>query len=316
MFVKMVRGCGEMTECERLVKEGVVSEDFIKPEVRCGFEVTTERKKIWAIELDLLREFDAVCKQQGLRYFLSGGSTLGAVRHHGYIPWDDDIDINMFREDYNKLLTLWDCFSGRYYLQMPGKDKGYYYSFAKLRNSQTTCVCRHLAHAGFNQGIFIDIFPMDVIDGEHYRRVYPEIKRLNIENSTYMRKSNPCPTEEDKERIRSHSGIDPLEALEKIDKLVFSCKLPNSGLCASATETIYPVEKKLWPTTDFNTANEVDFEMMRVPIPCGYNDILMISFGDYMQLPPKDKRGDWHSYYEFDPDRPYKQVLMEKYGVA
>ena len=78
----------------------------LKEEVRDGFTVSTKRKRIWNVELNLLLKLDEVCKKNDLRYFLDSGTLLGAVRHHGFIPWDDDLDVVMLREDYDKLIQL------------------------------------------------------------------------------------------------------------------------------------------------------------------------------------------------------------------
>ena len=93
-----------MTEIERILKKGVIKEDFLKEEIRNEFLVTTERKKIWVVLLDLMMVFDDVCKKHNLTYFLEAGSLLGAIRHKGFIPWDDDVDVLMPRKDYQKFL--------------------------------------------------------------------------------------------------------------------------------------------------------------------------------------------------------------------
>ena len=150
-----------MTECERIIYKGLLPEEFFKDETICDFHVTTEMKKNWAIGIDLLAEFDKVCKQYHLHYFVAFGSLLGIIRHKGFIPWDDDLDVSMLREDYDRLIQLKDEFKSPYFLQIPGGDYDYWFSFAKLRNNNTASVSRTFRYAHFNQGIGIDIFPLD-----------------------------------------------------------------------------------------------------------------------------------------------------------
>ena len=86
--------------------ELVIGEDFLKEEVRCGFKVTERMKRAWAAELKILTEIDALCKKYNITYFAEVGTLLGAVRHHGFIPWDDDIDLAMKRDDYMRFLSV------------------------------------------------------------------------------------------------------------------------------------------------------------------------------------------------------------------
>jgi lipopolysaccharide cholinephosphotransferase len=95
-----------MTEIERIKQEGWLPEKFWDEEIRNDYLVSTEMKKVWAIEMDLYREVTRVLNKYNLRYFTDGGTTLGGVRHKGFIPWDDDLDICVPREDYEKLLQL------------------------------------------------------------------------------------------------------------------------------------------------------------------------------------------------------------------
>ena len=150
-----------MTEIERIIKKGVITKDFLKEEVRNDFRVTTERKKLWAILLDLTLEFDRVCKKHGLTYFLWSGSMLGAVRHNGFIPWDDDIDVIMPRKDYERFLLLGDEFKDPYFFQTPYTDPECCYSFVKIRNCLTTGVVDLFKYQNFNHGIWLSIMPLD-----------------------------------------------------------------------------------------------------------------------------------------------------------
>ena len=129
-----------MKEIERIISKGVISKDFLKSEIREEFFVDEKRKKIWAVELDILLLFDTLCKEHNLTYFLMHGTLLGAVRHKGFIPWDDDIDVVMPREDYDKFLKLAGEIEQPYFLQTPITDEESGFSIAKLKNSNTTCL--------------------------------------------------------------------------------------------------------------------------------------------------------------------------------
>ncbi len=155
--------------------------DFLKEEERCGFTVSAEMKKVWAVQLDLLERFQEVCRRHELRYFASGGTLLGAIRHKGYIPWDDDIDIMMMREDYEKLLAIAPQeFTAPYFFQTVWNDKQYSRGHAQLRNSNTTAILAdEKGYYPFNHGVFIDIFPTDAVpDDESARQKQQKAIRL------------------------------------------------------------------------------------------------------------------------------------------
>lgn len=185
-----------MTECERIIEQGILPQSFFDPETICDFYVDEKRKKIWAVELDLLLEFDRICKEYELKYYLSVGTLLGAVRHHGFIPWDDDIDVEMPREDYDRLQVLYGERDTPYFLQTPYTDSYYAFSHIRLVNLNTTCFTKVFAYQPMKQGIFLDIFPLDKWD-EKDEVSDLLIDSLNRENSTYMRLLNPYLDEQD-----------------------------------------------------------------------------------------------------------------------
>ena len=112
--------------------------------------------------LVILKEFARVCGKHNLRYFLNGGTCLGAIRHKGFIPWDDDVDVMMPREDYEKFLTLQYEYEGTpYFIQSWKSDPRYTYGFAKLRDSSTTFIEDFYRNHRINHGVWIDIFPLD-----------------------------------------------------------------------------------------------------------------------------------------------------------
>ena len=142
---------------------------FLDAEMRCGYQVTAEMKKVWALELDLLYEFQRVTNKHGIKYIANGGTMLGAVRHKGFIPWDDDIDIMMMRDEYDKFCKIApNEFKHPYFFQTEYTEPGSLRCHAQLRNSETTAIIKYEQNCSctFNQGIFIDIFPLDAVPDE------------------------------------------------------------------------------------------------------------------------------------------------------
>ena len=123
-------------------------------------------RKLQLLELEMLVELDRVCRANGITYQIWAGTQLGAVRHKGFIPWDDDIDIYLLREDYDRLMTLSDSFLEPYFLQNVYTDHYFSRPFARLRNSNTTGFVTQIERYEANRGIFIDLFPIDGICDE------------------------------------------------------------------------------------------------------------------------------------------------------
>lgn len=144
-------------------------EQFLQPEVRCDTYIGIEMKQVWFAELQLLEKFIDVCNKHGLSYQLVGGSLLGAIRHKGFIPWDDDIDVGMLRPDYDRFVQLAkNELEAPFFLQTPLTDPGRNIDYVQIRNSATTAIdLRYVDdHNTFNQGIFIDIFPIDGVGSD------------------------------------------------------------------------------------------------------------------------------------------------------
>lgn len=299
-----------MTECERIIKEGVLPRAFFEEEFLCDFLVTEERKKIWAINIDLLGIFDAVCRKHHLCYSIAFGSLLGIARHHGFIPWDDDIDVVMPREDYERLKEFKSEFGTPYFLQFPGEDNGYFFSFAKLRNSNTSGLSIPFRYEAFNQGIFIDIFPMDNYCEAGIEDNIAKIKDLIDECSALMRRSNPYPNQVDIQKMDRFGAIrdGKVVAQELDDVLQQFNAMPSDGYIVWCCP-VYDYRRMLFPKALFNDLTETDFYGHPVKIPRNYDAVLRITYGNYMELPPVESRGKWHSSSLFNPDVPYLQSL-------
>ena len=301
-----------MTETERIISEGIISKEFLEKEIRSGFVVESEKKKIWAIEIDLLLKFSEVCRRHNLHWFLMFGSLLGAIRHQGFIPWDDDLDIAMPRSDYEKLLTLNSEFTFPYFLQTPYTDEGYFYSFAKIRNSNTSMIAAKFINQGYNQGIAIDIFPLDQWDKEKGRELFSEIKELIIKNSTFMRLKMINPTESDIKRINQYDNSNPFDTYNRIQSLAKTFSECETKYLSVPVLSIYGYDKMVFGKEDFSSSKNMKFENNDCPIPVGFDKILETIYGNYLELPPENERGGWHDFI-IDPDKTYKSVIQKLY---
>jgi len=302
-----------MTEAERIIRAGIVPSDYLKEEVRDDFLVTTERKKIYAVLLDMLLKVDSVCKKYDLTYFLCAGTLLGAVRHKGFIPWDDDIDLLMPRKDYNILMNLSKEFEQPYFLQTPYTDPTCFWSSMRIRNSNTTQIINAFMYQGFNQGISLTIFPLDYWDENGGEERYALLKKLIQKNSTYMRMTNPDLDEASKKRVAEYDGSDPLKTYEEIQRIASEANARKTGKMGFATCTVWDYgPTRFKDASYFSSSILADFEGYQFPIPIGYKEILTMNYGDYMQFPPMEKRGKWHAGMYQNPDISYTEYLKQK----
>jgi len=300
-----------MTECERIIKEDILPASFFEPETICDFYIDEKRKKIWAVLIDLLRVFDNVCNKYGLKYWLSFGGLLGAVRHNGFIPWDDDLDVCMSRNDYEILLSHADEFRDQYFLQIPGKDIGYYYSFAKLRNSNTTALSIAFRYQNFNQGCYLDIFPLDNCKENDIEENAEIIKELLIQNSTTMKRSNLHPAEKDIERYKLYPYRNPDNVYKEIENIAKKHNQEKTDLCGTTIMTFYKPQKMVWKKSWIDSLTQINFYGITSYIPFDYDNVLKTTYGKYEEYPPVEQRGVWHEGLLFDPDQCYKFWLSE-----
>lgn len=305
-----------MTECERIIKNGILPESFFKPETICDFYVDENRKKVWAIELELYTILFNLCEKNGLSLFTDGGTTLGAIRHEGFIPWDDDIDVCLLRSDYEKLKKLAGNIPPPFFLQNADTDPEFGFSFMRLTNSNTAYDVKPFTHALFNKGIYIDIFPIDKVTKEDYIQRRELIENLTKKNSAYMRKDFPKKTERDLMLVDKYldKTMTPSDVWHCIEEIATQDEDKDTPYLSLLVSTQYAPEKKIWPLRVFEGVVAKDFETIKVNVPIGYDEQLSIYFGDYMQFPPVEERGKWHNSL-FMPDIPYKQYYHEQYGL-
>lgn len=303
-----------MTEIERLLYNGFVSEEFLHEEVRCEYLVPSSMKKAWAIQMDLMVKLFDVCKKHNLRVWAAGGTLLGAVRHKGFIPWDDDCDVFLPREDYDKLLRLPpEEFPHPYFLQSEVSEKNLFTPYARIRNSNTYVNehnMRHPEKLNWNNGIFVDIFPLDGV-GNNLTKLKLQNKLVKlgwILVHAYVLDANPRWIARLAHKILHwpfvpFNSVMAIKAIHSISRITRYDDTSRIGLIMCPT---YDLMRNIFSKKDYEETVWLPFETIQIPAPKGWRNVLTTVFGDYMQFPPLDKRGNWHAL-EFDADTPYKE---------
>lgn len=298
---------------------------FIKEEIRCGYKISVKQKKTWWHMIEALKEFDRVCQKYNLRWYPIGGILIGVIRHQGFIPWDDDIDLAMPREDYNKFLKIAeDNLQYPYKLQTTFTDDDCFQVWASVRNVETTGNRECLLKTRQNNGIGIDILPIEGCEKNYtlFRlRRFP-LWVMSVICNTYVNEINMTPKAVFLRKIlkalpftinyRSiHRWIERQNSKHPVD---------GSSKCVYTMSSDELLKKKdklkriIMETEDFRETIDMPFEYITLPVPIGYDRILRTEYYDYMQYPPLEERKGKHSVI-FEPDIPYKEYCSENYGV-
>lgn len=251
------------------------------------------------IEFDLLKVFDAFCKKHNLKYGLAYGTLLGAIRYKGFIPWDDDVDVLMPREDYNKLLRLYED-SARHRLYAFERNDKFQFPYAKLCDMTT-----RKDEFGYNSkvelGVDIDIFPLDHWDDD-LEKAKVESKKI-IKDMFYLGLT----------KIKKPDSLNPVKRFFK-GILIRYCKIRGtkhfvkkiikasdrkeqngSRYMGTKSWCIYG-ERNIIPAEAFDEMIEIPFEGENFLAPAGYDTYLTCLYGDYMPEPPKEKQKTHHSF--------------------
>ncbi|SEK88867.1 LicD family protein [Ruminococcus albus] len=267
-----------------------IPEDFYQEEKRCNYLISKRMKKAWSIQLDLLSELNRICQKHNLVYYADSGTLIGAIRHKGYIPWDDDIDIVMKREDYDRLIEIAkDEFKEPYFLQNVYSDH-FVRGYTRLRNSKTTAITIRDARMDFNKGIFIDIFPLDhVPDDESERKKWINKIRKTYAVIHYGIQSNPNDFDSITKKIKSrvfHLFFKVFGYHRYFKYYESICKKYNSKPTKYISYVAYSrgKDKHIWESKCFETCKFVPFEFTNICIPIGYDSRLRTEYGDYMEI--------------------------------
>ena len=262
-------------------------------------EVYTEEqlKKLQQIELENLKVLDDACSKLGIRYFVYGGTLIGAVRHRGFIPWDDDLDVAMLREDYMRFVSqAQSVLPDGYYLQTPYTDKKTPFLYSKLRLKGTTYI-EYINHRlDIEKGIYIDIYPIDNIpdDNNEYLKAHKKQQKLA---KLYVLRQCPYPSVEGKSakrRIKNAARFVLSHIVRLVPRSYFVKWADDNMTQYNHMQTkrkgnlFYPEAVNVF--YDMLPPERGVFEGMTVNLPANWDRHLTDRYGDYMKLPPHEAR--------------------------
>ena len=287
----------------------------LEAEVLCGYEVSARMKRIWAMELDMVKRFVEVCEAHHLTWWMMGGTLLGAVRHKGFIPWDNDIDLAMPRKDFDRLLEIGpSAFPAPMFFQTPVTEEGRFFNtYLKIRNENGTAASREEFDTGINCGIFIDIFCLDEIpDSQRKRKWYfrrlneiAKMQRFALGKTLQGGWKNRIKHSLQKAVYRFVYHSPDAAGLYRIYQKAAG-KYAGTGCRQISHRDFGYHEKYIWDKKDWDSVVDLAFEDLVLKAPAGYDAVLRRQYGDYMEF-PEDKAT--HDYFDFDPDVPYKQYF-------
>ena len=280
-----------------------------------SYRVPDKMRRTWDVQLAMLDEVDCICQKHGLQYFLVHGSLLGAVRHQGFIPWDDDLDIAMPRKDYDRFLEL----AGQelpepLFIHTPATEEDMFWGgYARIRNSHTTAIePKEMEHHG-NLGIWIDVLPLDICTLDEKRFDTKEKRIRHYQRMLYARIYG--------RDYRAFGGLKPWQwrCYRLLARCCSHAKLTSRLESAQRMYTDEESDQVAFFTgmgkyrrlsaADFAGTVKLDFAGRKVPVPVGYENYLFALMGrDYMKYPPEEERKPKHRGI-YDPERPYTDYV-------
>ena len=277
---------------------------------KAGYDLDPKLQELWQVQLDLLEKFIEVCQRHEFHCWVDSGTLLGAVRHQGFIPWDDDLDVAMPREDYDKLVKIAsEEFQHPFFFQSAYTDTDYYRSHAQLRMDGTSAIRPSDCFQPFHQGIFIDIFPIDGQSPDENkmnealkknRRLLRFLKAKNTD-ILYSGRLTLIFRKIKARRVVAKRGWTAIYA-EAEDALrqfkVSDCEYISYGVPR------FVCKKELFEDTVW-----LDFEDLKVPAPSHWDEYLRTMYGDNYMTPLKDPTN--HGNMVVDTQRDYHELLPE-----
>lgn len=241
-------------------------------------KVTDEESK--KIRFDIIVEVDKFCKENGLKYFLAYGTLLGAVRHKGYIPWDDDTDLMMPRKDLEILKKKF--VSEKYKYSDVDTERGYEFPFPRITYNETF---DKRGKAAIYYGVNVDLYPIDGLpeSDEEIKKFFSKYKSLLRPRLFWIKVRNKL------------IKLFPLKSFPFIKLLTKRCVNHMMSYEVGSTSKVFVFDSRVYNWDIFKDSVEIEFEGRKFMAPIGWDEFLKTSYGDYMQLPPEDQRHPYHS---------------------
>ena len=267
--------------------------------------------EIQKIELGMLLDVDRVCRQLGVNYFIVGGTLLGAVRHKGFIPWDDDIDIGMLRADYEIFVQkAQELLPAGSFLQTRLTDTELPCCYAKVRRDDTTFIETSTKDLNIHHGIYVDIFPFDYYP---QNRVLAGINKIRLTLITHKVNEAFYTEEAPEYSLRGRIAHILSDLLYRDVKSALAAK---DRICRAVSQSILTTnyngawgDREIVRTEWITHYTELEFEGHMVKAPAAYDAYLRNVYGAYMELPPVEKRVPHHYAEAIDTEKPYTFYL-------
>ena len=289
-------------------------EGFLAEENRCDYTISAKMKEVWAVELDLLCQLQRICKKYDIKYYADGGTLLGCARHKGFIPWDDDIDIAMTRDNYEKFcIVAQNELQYPYFLQTEKTESGTVSGYAKLCNSDTAMLlnCFKGRNFKYNQGICIDIFPQDKVpdDKDELSAFLARLQYLQGKGKQFRNRLH----NDEKEHNYIKSLLADMIKLFHIKNFPYF-KFEKACQKYNATNAKYMASISYRPVREigfrevalYKDAIELPFEFLTLPCPRNYDQYLTDFYGDWRTF---KKGASFHGEVFFDTNNSYKKYI-------
>ena len=262
-------------------------------------------KGMQALQLELLIDLKRVCDKHNIKFYLAFGTCLGAIRHKGFIPWDDDIDVIMYHEDILELLKYEHELSPHLQIQSHNIDGNFGLLIYRIRNSETTLIENDHIDRDINHGVYIDIYPLLDYQVGKFAHLNQTIQSMLCRLFVYRKP----PTNKNllfKIFARILLAITPKQIQERLARSIYK-KLVNTDESTHLTVISGYPESNYYRKECFKQPVYTEFEGLQMPVPTLTDEFLSSRYGDYMKIPPKEQQKIHHNYIYADFENSYKQ---------